>query len=87
MLATGGKNKQIVRHIYHTTESNLFPMEEEEFSEITDKMKEFLRILEVYAQKLDFSGFFRKKTKSGAVKCFYGTIKCKINKKCQYFLN
>lgn len=33
--------------IYYTTESYLFPMVEEEFGEITDKMKEFLRILEV----------------------------------------
>ena len=41
--------------------------------------------MEVYTQKLDFSGFFRKKAKSDAVKWFYGTIKCKINKKCQYF--
>jgi len=42
--------------------------------------------MEVYTQKLDFSGFFRKKkAKRDAVKWFYGTIKCKINKKCQYF--
>ena len=33
--------------IYHTTESYLFPMAEEEMGEITGKMKEFLRILEV----------------------------------------
>ena len=33
--------------IYYTTESYLFPMVEEEIGEITEKMKEFLRILEV----------------------------------------
>ena len=33
--------------IYYTTESYLFPMVEEEIGEITGKMKEFLRILEV----------------------------------------
>ena len=41
--------------------------------------------MEVYTQKLDFSGFFAKKAKSNAVKWFYGTIKRKFNKKCQYF--
>lgn len=29
--------------------------------------------MEVYTQKLDFSGFFRKKAQSDAVKWFYGT--------------
>ena len=33
--------------IYYTTESYLFPMVEEGIGEITGKMKEFLRILEV----------------------------------------
>ena len=33
--------------IYYTTESYLLPMVEEEIGEITSKMKEFLRILEV----------------------------------------
>ena len=33
--------------IYYTTESYLFPIVEEEIGEITSKMKEFLRILEV----------------------------------------
>ena len=33
--------------IYYTTESYLFPMVEEEIGEITGKMKEFLRKLEV----------------------------------------
>ena len=41
--------------------------------------------MEVYTQKLDFSGFFRKKAKSDAVKWFYGTIKCKINKNANTF--
>ena len=42
--------------------------------------------MEVYAQKIDFSGFFRKKAKRDVVKCFCGTIKCKINKKMSIFL-
>ena len=42
--------------------------------------------MEVYAQKIDFSGFFRKKAKSDAVKYFCGTIKCKINKKLPILL-
>ena len=41
--------------------------------------------MEVETQKLDFSGFFRKKAQNDAVKWFYGTGKCKINKKCRYF--
>lgn len=42
--------------------------------------------MEVYAQKFDFQAFFAKKAKSDAVKCFCGTIKCKINKKMSIFL-
>ena len=40
----------------------------------------------MYTQKIDFSGFFRKKAKSDAVKWFYDTIERKINKKMPIFL-
>ena len=41
--------------------------------------------MEVYAQKLEFLDFFRKKVNTDAVKPVYGTRKIKINKNANTF--